>query len=72
MRIGRFSRFEVIESDVDFFHCVAVDAGGRGFKEYKKKKCHVYGTFYFTGVERIELPLRVLETPVIPLDQTPM
>ena len=25
-----------------------------------------------TGVERIELPLRVLETPVIPLDQSPM
>ena len=25
-----------------------------------------------TGDERIELPLRVLETPVIPLDQSPM
>ena len=25
-----------------------------------------------TGAERIELPLRVLETPVMPFDQAPM
>ena len=27
---------------------------------------------YLTGDERIELPLRVLETPVIPFDQSPL
>lgn len=27
---------------------------------------------FLTGDERIELPLRVLETPVIPLDQSPL
>ena len=27
---------------------------------------------YVTGDERIELPLRVLETPVMPFDQSPM
>ena len=29
-------------------------------------------TGFFTGAERIELPLRVLETPVIPFDQAPI
>ena len=28
--------------------------------------------FSNTGAERIELPLRVLETPVMPFDQSPM
>ena len=31
-----------------------------------------YTVLYPTGDERIELPLRVLETPVIPFDQSPM
>jgi hypothetical protein len=40
---------------------------------------HILMKFYIlrqplnqTGDERIELPLRVLETPVIPLDQSPI
>ena len=37
----------------------------------KSKKHRKHGAFQ-TGDERIELPLRVLETPVIPFDQSPM
>ena len=45
----------------------------------KRKKRKMPEAFIFkasstskTGDERIELPLRVLETPVIPFDQSPM
>lgn len=35
-----------------------------------QKKHHNYGAFK-TGDERIELPPKVLETPIIPFDQSP-
>ena len=45
------------------------------FTKTKAPETHVLrGTqgFSLTGDERIELPLRVLETPVIPFDQSPL
>lgn len=40
--------------------------------KYRKSYKSRLPVFFTTGDERIELPLRVLETPVIPFDQSPM
>ena len=37
----------------------------------KARKQSVFRLFYLTGDERIELPPKVLETPIIPVDQSP-
>ena len=43
-------------------------------QEMRKKRTRIYKRkfLFFTGVEGIEPPLKVLETSVIPLDQTPL
>ena len=40
----------------------------------KKRKARKHSAFrlFSAGDERIELPLRVLETPVMPFDQSPV
>ena len=37
----------------------------------KPENISVFRLFYHTGDERIELPPKVLETPIIPVDQSP-
>ena len=38
--------------------------------QHNTKKHRIYGVF-LAGDERIELPPKVLETPIIPFDQSP-
>ncbi len=44
---------------------------GRCGNDEKARKRNAFGLF-LAGDERIELPLRVLETPVMPFDQSPV
>ncbi len=39
---------------------------------YNKKTPKAGAYFYLAGVERIELPSKVLETPMLPLYHTPV
>ena len=39
---------------------------------YNKKTPKAGADFYLAGVERIELPSKVLETPMLPLYHTPV
>lgn len=39
--------------------------------QHNTKKHRIYGVF-LAGDERIELPPKVLETPIIPFDQSPI